>query len=320
MKWCPNCQASHPTQSTTCPKDGAFLLDVDAVKVEESLPSINTTVGNGYELVAGPIRGSKSAVYKARQKLFDRTVVLKILLPNLKGLADFVHRFQHESKIVSQISESHIASIFDTGTLPGNMPFQVGEYCDGASLAELLRRDEIEMSEIIGAASQVCDALDAVHKQDYVHLGLKPNHIMIHFLEKNQLSVKLIDFYYCERAGTHPPNTHDTPGLFRNCGFPSPELLQGKRIDARSDIYSLGCVLYKALTGHAPFSGTDAKELGMKHVEEKPKPLHQICTKRDYPAVLNNCVMTALEKEPERRFQNILEMKRELQMIAPSLL
>jgi len=134
------------------------------------------------------------------------------------------------------------------------------------------------------------------------------------------LSVKIIDFYQTERSGSHPPNTHDTPGLFRTCGFPSPELLQGKRIDARSDIYSLGCVLYKALTGHAPFSGTDAKELGMKHIEEKPKALHQICTKRDYPAVLNNCVLTALEKEPERRFQNILEMKRELQMIAPSLL
>jgi len=320
VKWCPNCQASHQTQSVTCPKDGAFLVDVDPTAAGDALPEINTTVGNGYELVAGPIMGGKSAVYKARHKLFDRTVVLKILLPNLKNLADFVERFHYEAKILSQINDKSVATIFDVGTLPGSLPFQVGEYCEGTSLAELLRRDEIEMSEIITAASQVCDALNAVHKQDYVHLAVKPNHIMINFPSKNEVAIKLIDFYEAERSGTHPHNTSDTPGLFRKCGFPSPELLQGKRIDARSDIYSLGCVLFKALTGHAPFSSTDAKELGMKHIEEKPKPLHQVCTQKDFPAVLNNCVMTALEKDPDRRFQNVLEMKRELLMIAPSLL
>ncbi|MCC7529307.1 MAG: serine/threonine protein kinase [Candidatus Melainabacteria bacterium] len=321
MKWCPNCQASHPTQSATCPKDGAFLLEVDPTSVvEEALPEINTTVGNGYELVAGPIRGSKSAVYKARHKLFDRTVVLKILLPNLRSLADYVERFNYEAKILSTISDPRVASIYDVGLLPGNAPFQVGEYCQGSSLDALLRRDEIETAEIISAVSQICDALDAVHKQNYVHLGLKPNHIMINFPAKNEVAAKLIDFYETERAGEHAQNTHDTPGLFRKCGFPSPELLQGKRIDARSDIYSLGCVLFKALTGHAPFSATDAKQLGLKHIEERPKPLHQVCTQKDFPAVLNNCVMTALEKEPERRFKNVLEMKRELQMIAPSLL
>ncbi len=320
MKWCPNCQASHPTQSATCPRDGAFLLDVDPTKVEEALPEINTTVGNGYELVAGPIRGSKNAIYKARHKLFDRTVVLKILLPNLKTLADYVERFNFESKILSKITHKGVANIYDVGLLPGNSPFLVGEYCEGSSLDALLRRDEIETAEIISAIGQVCDALDAVHQADYVHLGLKPNHIMVNFPAKNEVEVKLIDFYEAERSGEHAQNTHDTPGLFRKCGFPSPELLQGKRVDARSDIYSLGCVLFKALTGHAPFSATDAKQLGLKHLEEKPKSLHQVTTQRDFPAVLNNCVMTALEKEPENRFQNVLEMKRELLMIAPSLL
>lgn len=321
MKWCPNCQASHPTTAATCPKDGAFLLEVNPSQVvDDSLPKINTTVGNGYELVAGPILGSKSAVYKARHKLFDRTCVLKILLPNLKAFADFVDRFQHEAKILSQITDKGVATIFDVGVLPGNLPFQVGEYCEGTSLAELLRRDEIETAEIITAISQVCDALDAVHKKEYVHLALKPNHIMINFPAKDEVTAKVIDFYESERSGTHPQNTSDTPGLFRRCGFPSPELLQGKRVDSRSDIYSLGCILFKALTGHAPFSSTDAKELGRKHIEEKPKALHQVSTQRDFPAVLNNCVLTALEKDPEARFQNVLEMKRELQMIAPSLL
>lgn len=320
MKWCPNCQASHPTQSATCPRDGAFLLDVVPTKVEEALPEINTTVGNGYELVAGPIRGSKNAIYKARHRLFDRTVVLKILLPNLKSLADYVERFNFEPKILSKISHKGIANIYDSGLLPGNSPFLVGEYCEGSSLDSLLRSDEIETAEIISVVGQLCDALDAVHKADYVHLGLKPNHIMVNFPAKNEVEVKLIDFYEAERAGEHAQNTHDTPGLFRKCGFPSPELLQGKRVDARSDIYSLGCVLFKALTGHAPFSATDAKQLGLKHIEEKPKSLHQVNTQKDFPAVLNNCVMTALEKEPENRFQNVLEMKRELLMIAPSLL
>ncbi len=119
---------------------------------------------------------------------------------------------------------------------------------------------------------------------------------MVNFPAKNEVDVKLIDFYEAERVGEHAQNTHDTPGLFEKCGFPSPELLQGKRVDARSDIYSLGCVLFKALTGHAPFSATDAKQLGLKHIEEKPKSLHQVNTQKDFPAVLNNCVMTALEK------------------------
>lgn len=270
--------------------------------------------------MAGPVKGSKNAVYKARHKLFDRTVVLKLLLPHLKGFADYVERFNNEAKILSQIIEKSVANIFDVGTMPGNIPFQVGEYCEGASLADLLRRDEIDTAEIISAMSLVCDGLDAVHKQDFVHLGIKPNHLMINFPSKNEVSAKIIDFYYAERSGTQVQNTSDTPGLFRNYGFPSPELLEGKRIDARSDIYSLGCVLFKALTGHAPFSATDAKELGKKHISEKPKSLHQVNTQQDYPAVLNNCVMTALEKNPEHRFQTVLEMKRELQMIAPSLL
>ena len=304
----------------TCPKDGTFLIEVDQSVVDDSLPQIGTTIGNGYDLIAGPLKGGKSAVYKAHHKLFDRTVVMKILLPNLRGLADFVEKFNFEAKIISQINHNGVANIYDVGVLPGNAPFQVGEYCEGSSLDALLRSEQIETAEIISAASQVCDALNAVHQQEYVHLAIKPNHIMVDFSEKNAPLTKLIDFYESVRVGEHVHNTSDTPGLFRRCGFPSPELLQGKRVDARSDIYSLGCLLFKALTGHAPFSATDAKQLGMKHIEEKPKPLHQVCTQKDFPAVLNNCVMTALEKEPERRFQNILEMKRELQMIAPSLL
>lgn len=320
MKWCPNCQASTQTTGVTCPKDGAFLIEVDQTVVDDSLPQIGTTVGNGYDLIAGPLKGGKSAVYKAHHKLFDRTVVMKILLPNLRGLADFVEKFNFEAKIISQINHPGVANIYDVGMLPGNAPFQVGEYCEGSSLDALLRSEQIETAEIISAVSQVCDALNAVHQQEYVHLAIKPNHIMVDFPSKSTPTAKLIDFYESVRVGEHVHNTTDTPGLFRRCGFPSPELLQGKRVDARSDIYSLGCLLFKALTGHAPFSATDAKQLGMKHIEEKPKPLHQVCTQKDFPAVLNNCVMTAMEKEPERRFQNILEMKRELQMIAPSLL
>lgn len=304
----------------TCPKDGTFLIEVDQSVVDDSLPQIGTTIGNGYDLIAGPLKGGKSAVYKAHHKLFDRTVVMKILLPNLRGLADFVEKFNFEAKIISQINHNGVANIYDVGVLPGNAPFQVGEYCEGSSLDALLRSEQIETAEIISAASQVCDALNAVHQQEYVHLAIKPNHIMVDFSERSAPRAKLIDFYESVRVGEHVHNTSDTPGLFRRCGFPSPELLQGKRVDARSDIYSLGCLLFKALTGHAPFSATDAKQLGMKHIEEKPKPLHQVCTQKDFPAVLNNCVMTALEKEPEHRFQNILEMKRELQMIAPSLL
>lgn len=320
MKWCPNCQASTQTTGVTCPKDGTFLIEVDQSVVDDSLPQIGTTIGNGYDLIAGPLKGGKSAVYKAHHKLFDRTVVMKILLPNLRGLADFVEKFNFEAKIISQINHNGVANIYDVGVLPGNAPFQVGEYCEGSSLDALLRSEQIETAEIISAASQVCDALNAVHQQEYVHLAIKPNHIMVDFSERSAPRAKLIDFYESVRVGEHVHNTSDTPGLFRRCGFPSPELLQGKRVDARSDIYSLGCLLFKALTGHAPFSATDAKQLGMKHIEEKPKPLHQVCTQKDFPAVLNNCVMTALEKEPEHRFQNILEMKRELQMIAPSLL
>jgi len=320
VKWCPNCQASTQTTGVTCPKDGTFLIEVDQSVVDDSLPQIGTTIGNGYDLIAGPLKGGKSAVYKAHHKLFDRTVVMKILLPNLRGLADFVEKFNFEAKIISQINHNGVANIYDVGVLPGNAPFQVGEYCEGSSLDALLRSEQIETAEIISAASQVCDALNAVHQQEYVHLAIKPNHIMVDFSERSAPRAKLIDFYESVRVGEHVHNTSDTPGLFRRCGFPSPELLQGKRVDARSDIYSLGCLLFKALTGHAPFSATDAKQLGMKHIEEKPKPLHQVCTQKDFPAVLNNCVMTALEKEPEHRFQNILEMKRELQMIAPSLL
>lgn len=320
MKWCKSCNSTHDAKAVVCPKDGSFLVQMQENQIDEELPQLKTVIGDHYELVAGPIRGSKRGVYKARHLLVDRTVIIKILLPELKHLGDVVQRFQNETKMMAMIAHPGVAHSLDMGLTPANNPYQVGEFCEGSTLDQLLRADEIETAELITVFNQLCHALDAVHKQKIVHLALKPNHIMVHFPAKNQVVTYLLDFYQSEEIGYQTQNAVDIPALFRNCGFPSPELLKGEKLDQRADVYSLGCVLFKALTGKAVFTGTDAKELARMHIEDKPKQLHQAAPGKSFPAVLNNCVMTALEKDPANRYQNMLDMQRDLMMIAPSLL
>lgn len=321
MKWCPNCERSVETPMVTCPRDGTFLVMMYDQKAAQ-LPELGYNIGGSYKLIAGPVVGGKSAVYKGVQFHIDRTVAIKLLLPQLMHAADIVSKFQSEAMIGSRLNNRYIAPVYDFGVLPEGIPYSVSEYCQGVNLNEYAKRDGVKTQDIIAIFVKILDALAHMHERDIVFLALKPNHVLVldPSEENKTVQPRLVDLSQAEIIGQKRLQVKDLPTVFRTYGFPAPEVLSGKKVDARSDIYSVGCLLYRALTGQAPFTGRDATELCRKHLEEKPLKLNDVRGDSELPAVLTTCVMTALEKNPEDRYASADELKRDLLMISPSIL
>ncbi|HEY9786367.1 MAG TPA: serine/threonine-protein kinase [Candidatus Obscuribacterales bacterium] len=301
----------------TCPRDGTFL--VNAPEGHGQLPALGTTIAS-YKLVAGPVLGSKTAMYKAAHTSMPRTVVFRMLLPKFTPAADIVARFHSEAKLTTLINHAYVVSIFDVGVTPDGNPYCIEDYFDGLPFDQYLKRPSTDINSMIEMFSKIAEALNQMHQKGIVHLALKPSHIIVVPGTDGKKEPRLIDFYQAEIINQARSPVQDLPSVFRDYGFPSPEFLSGKSLDGRSDIYSLGCLMYKSLTGQAPFTGRDAEELKRKHLEERPRRLNDCSPDRQFPSILNNCIMTALEKDPANRFTTAEELKRELMMITPTIL
>jgi serine/threonine-protein kinase len=265
---------------------------------------IGKTLGNRYVVLEEIGGGGMAVVYKARCTLLNRIVAIKVLRPEYSHDENFVMRFRREAQAAASLSHPNIVNIYDVGQEDG-IYYIVMEYVEGKTLKELIKQEApLSPSKVIEIAKQICDALECAHKNKIVHRDIKPHNIII----TPEGMVKVTDFGIA-RASTGSTITN-TGGLIGSAHYLSPEQARGGFVDERSDIYSLGVLLYEALTGRVPFDGDSPVAVALKHIQEEPKLISQLIP--GFPLALEKIVMKCISKSPDERFQKVSELKREL--------
>ena len=265
------------------------------------------TYGGRYEVIERVGLGGMAEVYRARDDLLGREVAVKVLNDKLSGDKSFVERFRREAQAAANLSHPNIVSLYDYGSDEG-ANFIVMELIDGRGLEQIIADEGPLLPERAAEmASDVARALERAHATGLVHRDIKPSNIMI----TSYGQTKVTDFGIARAMGDGDQTMTQTGMVIGTASYLSPEQAQGNPVDARSDVYALGCVLYEMLTGAPPFKGDTPLSIAYKHVREdaeKPSTLNA-----DVPAALDAIVMKALAKNPDNRYQTAREMREDLQ-------
>ena len=255
----------------------------------------NTTRIGDYEILGVLGRGGMGKVFKVRNVISDRIEAMKILLPDLAGRQELADRFLREIKLLASLNHPNIASLRTALTL-NNQLVMVMEYVEGITLGERMEQGPIPAAEAVNHTEQVLGALSYAHARNVIHRDIKPANMML----TPEGVVKLMDFGIARSAGDRGLTVTGT--TLGSLYYMSPEQVKGETTDARSDLYSLGVSLYEMVTGQRPFRADSDYSLMAAHVQELPKPPIEL--RSDLPAALNEIILTAIEKEPGRRFQS----------------
>jgi len=253
-------------------------------------------------------RGGMGIVYKAKHLLMDRCVAIKMLRRQHLGDALIVKRFQSEAKSLAALSHPGLVTIFDYGMTHLNEPYLVMDFHDGLGLDQiLLSRSKITVGRAVNIFSQICAALTVVHECNIIHRDIRPSNILI---SANGL-VKLIDFGIARSSQSMASNLTVAGQVMGTPNYMSPEQCLGRELDARSDIYALGCVMYQVFTGKPPFSSLVYFDLVRQHVEDLPS--HQPSAELlHFCPELEAIIFKCLAKDPERRYKSAAQLNREL--------
>ncbi|EIW01044.1 Stk1 family PASTA domain-containing Ser/Thr kinase [Thermoanaerobacter siderophilus] len=266
---------------------------------------IGRILGNRYEILEKIGEGGMAKVYKAKCHLLNRIVAIKILRPEFAADEDFVKKFRRESQAAASLSHPNIVSIYDVGQ-EGDIYYIVMEYVKGRTLKKLISENggPLEVGRAIEIARQVCKALDHAHRNRIIHRDIKPQNILV----TDDDVVKVTDFGIARAAnGSTITYTGDVVGT---AYYFSPEQARGGIVDERTDIYSLGIVLYEMLTGKVPFEGDSPISVALKHIQEDIIPPSKLNDK--VPKELDQIVLKATQKDVNLRYQTAADFLKDL--------
>ncbi len=279
---------------------------------------IGKTIAGRYEILQKLGEGGMGVVYKAMQTSVERIVALKILHPHMTGNEEALKRFQREAKTTSKLRQANAIHIYDFG-VEGSLSFLVMEYIEGESLDDVIRKSgALELPRVANIVRQVCYALAEAHDLGIVHRDLKPSNIYLSRKRDGSEEVKVLDFGIAKVLGEQQGMTRltQTGMIIGTPQYMSPEQVEGLPLDHRSDVYSLGIIMYELLTGETPFQADTPFKLLMKHVKEKPVPPRKFRPNIAIPEAVEKIVLKALEKDPAKRFQSISELQQSLEAAA----
>ena len=258
------------------------------------------TVAERYEVLERVGGGGMAEVFRARDSRLSREVAIKILHAQYAHDDAFVERFRREARAAASLHDPHVVEVYDAGS-DGETHFLVMEYVPGGTLKDGLRLEgRYPEREALDIGAQIAEALEAAHARGLVHRDLKPQNVLFDAAGK----VKVADFGIAKAAGDQLTQTSSVLG---SPHYFSPEQAHGRVVDERSDLYSLGVVLYELLTGQPPFDGDSPVEIAIRHVHDEPVPPRRLVP--DIGAATESVVLRAMAKSPLRRYQTAHEMK-----------
>jgi serine/threonine protein kinase len=307
MKKCPKCGVEYPDTTTLCPADGVALET-------EGDSLVGTTLAGKYRIDERLNEGGMGTVYRGTHVLMDKTVAIKVLRPTLAADEKIVARFSREARAASRISHPNALSVTDFGEDDSGHVFLVMEFLSGKTLKQLIREEgPLPLARVVDITRQIGDALNAAHSQGVVHRDLKSDNIMLLDTMSTE-HAKVLDFGIAKI--NEPDGSIDTSLTAPNLVIGTPQYMspeqcsQETEIDSRSDIYSLGVILYEMLVGHVPFSGDSPTMVMMKHLQE---PVPSVMDERDdVPPAVARVVARAMAKVRGNRYQNVAELIEDL--------
>lgn len=247
--------------------------------------------------------GGMATVYRAQDQVLNRTVAVKIMLPQYAGDATFAARFKQEAQAAAGLSSPYIVGVYDWGK-DGDTYYIVMEYLRGTDLKSGIRsHGALDPKKVAQIGSQICAALSVAHKHEIIHRDIKPQNIMV----LPDGNIKVMDFGIARAKNSHLTQDNNVLGTAH---YVSPEQTRGQELGPTSDIYSLGVVMYECATGQVPFDGDDAISVALKQVNELPVPPSQLNPNLD--ADLERIILRCMEKDPANRFQTADELRQTL--------
>jgi serine/threonine-protein kinase len=308
MKYCTSCQKTYSTEHDVCPTDQTRLL-----VAHELQPGM--IIRNKYQIIERIGIGGMGLVYRGRHLTFNEICAIKIVNDDIAGNASFLQRFQTEAIVARKLRHPNAVRVEDFDYTEDGRPFIVMELVEGKNVSEILQKEgALSVARAIRIARQVGLAIGVAHKLGIVHRDLKPGNIILTTDEQGQETAKVLDFGIAklrEIAGEDRPEMTMTGMVVGTPLYMSPEQFLGKKaggeVDGRTDIYSLGVVLYQMITAQLPFEAETPYALMLQHLQTSARPPHEVKPELHIPSALSQVILKAMEKSRENRFQTAEE-------------
>ncbi|HEY9786289.1 MAG TPA: serine/threonine-protein kinase [Candidatus Obscuribacterales bacterium] len=311
--------------SCNSPRAIPMLESIDADDTPPLIPHATASdasrveLGDSYEVLSLLGHGGMGYVYKVKDKTVNKDFAIKVLRPELASDEQAISRFQQEVDAVKMLTHPNLVSVYGQGRLANGTPYLVMDYLEGECLAERIAREgHLPAEPIVEIMIQVCQVVKHAHSKGVIHRDLKPSNIILSGQGGSSLLARVVDFGIAKvlpSVGEDRARLTQTGEVFGSPQYMSPEQCKGENLDGRSDIYSMGCIMYEALTGRPPFVGSNPVKTILAQIHEEPRPPSRDMVKSKQAAALAKVLLNCLEKDPKDRYQNISELEGDLHRI-----